>query len=102
MKKEIEILKVKGNTKEIQKDFVVEEFSAQIAFNGKTIYKISCTPKDLKYLGAGSLYSNGILASIEGLKIKIDKTRVNVIGKKEKFIYIAEDIARHSAVEKCV
>lgn len=152
MKKEIEILKVKGNTKEIQKDFVVEEFSAQISFNGKTVYKVSCTPKDLKYLGVGSLYSNGILASVEGLKIKVDKTRVNVVGKKrekeffkskvneytisldsifkriselltsstlfnktggchmvgifdlqkEKFIYIAEDIARHSAVEKCV
>ncbi len=152
MKKEIEILKIKNDVKEIQKDFVVEEFSAQITFNGKTVSKVSCTPKDLGYLGMGNVYSNGILASLEGLKIKIDKTRVDVIGEerkrktfgnkikeytisldsifkrirelltsstlfnetggchmvgifdlqKEKFVYVAEDIARHSAVEKCV
>ena len=152
MKKEIEILKIKGKSKEIRKDFVVEEFHAQIIFNGEMISEVSCTPKDLEYLGVGDVYSKGILASVEGLKVKIDKTQVKIIGKKgekeifkaldsecaisldlifkaihelltssalfnktggchmvgifdlkkEKFTYIAEDIARHSAVEKCV
>jgi len=88
VKKEVEILKVKGNTRAIQKDFVVKEFSVQITFNGRMISELSCTPRDLGYLGVGNLYSNGTLTSIEGLTVKIDKTRVDIIVKeKEKGIF---------------
>ncbi len=150
MKKEVRILKLKDSLREIQKDTVVEEFTACISFNGKIVSEISCTPNDLKYLAIGNLYAKGFIASALGLKLEISGNRINVtllnqskafkkrqkkytISKdlifkkivelltssalfketggchmvgifdltKDRFLYIAEDIARHSAVEKC-
>lgn len=151
MKKEVSILKLKDDSKGIQKDTVVEEFTARISFNGEIVSEISCTPNDLKYLAIGNLYAKRLITNVLELKLEINGNLINVnllnhsgafkkqqgkytISKdlifkkivelltsstlfketggchmvgifdltKGKFMYIAEDIARHSAVEKCI
>lgn len=151
MRKEVKILKVKNNSKEVQKDVVVEEFTARISFNDEIVSEISCTPNDLDYLAIGTLYAKGLMTNSSELKLEMNGNRVdvtllnkseifknhrrkytisvNVIFKriaellkssalfeetggchmvgvfdlsKDEFLYIAEDISRHSAVEKCI
>ncbi len=71
MKKEIEILRISGNEKYIQKDFVAEESKCEFYLNDRLISRISCTFKHLNYLLIGELCKKNIFPDLKRSNILI-------------------------------
>lgn len=69
--KTIEINRVKGTTVTKEDDILVIEYPLTIFLNEEEIITILCSPKDLKELGVGFLFSEGFLNDINDL-IAID------------------------------
>lgn len=69
--KNIEINRVKGPRVEMEEDIVVIEYPLTIYLNKEEIITILCSPKDLKELGVGFLFSEGFIDGEEDL-ISID------------------------------
>ena len=85
--KEVNILRIKGeNTKE-EEDILAIEYPFTIFLNDKEIITLLCSPKSLKDLTIGFLYSEGLIDNLANIeKIYIDEEKglayVNVREKK--------------------
>lgn len=74
--KEISIVRVKGSNVSREKDIVVSEYPFTIFVNGKELITLLCSPKSLKYLTVGFLYSEGFISSKSDIvDLKIDKDK---------------------------
>lgn len=72
----LEMLKIKGEEKEILEDSIVEEYPFTIFLNDKELLTLLCTKKSLEYLVVGFLISEGIIEKKEDIiKMKIDKEK---------------------------
>ena len=72
--KNYEILRVKGDSKNLEEDVVVVETPFTIFIDGKEVITLLCTPKSLKELSVGFIFSEGWIDSIDDIKkIDIDK-----------------------------
>jgi len=57
-------------------DLIVREFPLTIIFNNQELVTLLCSPKDLKYLAVGFLFSEGLLNSKDEIKkVLVDEQR---------------------------
>ncbi len=68
VKKQVEILKIKGGVNEYLKDDVIVEHPFTIFINDKELVTILCTPRDLKELTVGFLFSENYIDDINEIK----------------------------------
>ena len=85
--KEVNILRIKGENINEEEDILVIEYPFTIFLNDKEIITLLCSPKSLKELTVGFLYSEGFIDKLDNIeKIFIDEEKglayVNV--KEEK------------------
>ena len=66
--KKYEILKIKGDNKELIEDLVIIEYPFTIFIDDEEIITLLCTPKSLKELAIGFLYSEGYIDSMDALQ----------------------------------
>ena len=72
----VSILKVTEDSSSNLEDVVAREFPLTIILNNQELVTLMCTPKDLNYLVAGFLFSEGLLATRDDIKqITVDDTR---------------------------
>lgn len=72
--KKYNILKIDGENKAIVEDTVISEYSLTIFINGEEIITLLCSPKSLKYLAIGFLYSEGLIKDYSEIDdIRIDE-----------------------------
>lgn len=74
--KEISIVRVKGSNVSRENDIVVSEYPFTIFVNEEELITLLCSPKSLKYLTVGFLYSEGFINSksdIADMRIEKDK-----------------------------
>lgn len=72
--KEYEILRIKREFKDVEKDLVVVESPFTIFIDDKEIITLLCTPKSLEELAIGFISSEGFINTIEDIdKIRIDE-----------------------------
>ncbi len=93
--KNYEILKIKGQEKTKEEDLVVVEYPLTLELDGKKIMTLFCSPKSLKELVIGYLYSEGHIESLSDLeniqidekkglaKISLTKGREEILEKKK-------------------
>ena len=75
--KKYNILKIDGENKAIVEDTVISEYSLTIFINGEEIITLLCSPKSLKYLAIGFLYSEGLIRDYSEIDdIRIDRKSV--------------------------
>lgn len=86
--KNYEILRVNRDSKNLEEDVVVVETPFTIFIDGKEVITLLCTPKSLKELSVGFIFSEGWIDSIDDIK-KID------IDKESSIAYI--DLNRKSS-----
>lgn len=65
MKKKIKIVRFDSSTQIAREDWVAREFPLTIILNGQELATLLCSPKDLKYLAAGFLFSEGFIEKKE-------------------------------------
>lgn len=76
---QIDILRIDRQKRKNIKDIVIEELFLTIYLDGEQPRTLVCSPGSLKELGAGLLYSSGLIDSINGIKdIKIDNQNRSV------------------------
>ena len=74
--KKYDILKIKGDMYNQVEDLVILEYPFTIFIDDEEIITLLCTPKSLKELTIGFLYSEGFIDSIEVVdKIQIDENK---------------------------
>lgn len=74
--KKINILRVKGELINEEEDILVIEYPFTIFLNDKEIITLLCTPKSLKELAVGFLYSEGFIDNLSNIeKIYIDEEK---------------------------
>ena len=72
--KKYNILKIDGENKAIVEDIVISEYSLTIFINNEEIITLLCSPKSLKYLAIGFLYSEGFIRDYSEIDdIRIDE-----------------------------
>lgn len=72
----LQMLKIKGEEKEVMEDSIVEEYPFTIFLNNKELLTLLCTQKALYYLVVGFLISEGIIEKKEDiLDMKIDEVK---------------------------
>ena len=75
----IKILKIKGDSTETKKDFLVEEVPLTIMANGSELVTLLCSPIDIEDLVTGFLFTSGLVIKINDLKnMRIDRKRWTV------------------------
>lgn len=85
--KKYKINKIKGEEVSRLEDIVVMEYPFTIYINDKELITLLCSPKSLKYLAVGFLYSEGFIKSFSDIKnITIDKEKgiANILLKEDK------------------
>ncbi len=79
--KKYNILKIDGENKNIVEDIVVLEYPFTIFVDGKEVITLLCSPKSLKYLAVGFLYSEGFIegySAIDDIQIDEEKGRAYI------------------------
>ena len=72
--KKYEILRINEKGRNIEEDIVVVEYPLTIMLEGREIITLFCTPKSLRELTIGFLYSEGYITSMKDLeKVTIDE-----------------------------
>ena len=69
--KKIQINRVKGSAVEKEEDILIIEYPFTIYLNDEEIITLLCSPKDLKPLSIGFLFSEGFIDNIDNI-ISID------------------------------
>ncbi|MFC1703791.1 formate dehydrogenase accessory sulfurtransferase FdhD [Candidatus Omnitrophota bacterium] len=64
----IDVLRINNGTRKNLDDLVTEEVPLTIHLNGKELLTLLCSPRDLKELSIGFLYSNGLIQSLEEIE----------------------------------
>jgi FdhD protein len=83
----INVLRLTEEGRESIEDVVVREFPITIILNNEELVTMLCSPKNLDYLAAGFLFSEGLIESRDEIKnILVDENRgiVRVNTKEEK------------------
>jgi len=65
MKTKINIVRFDRGTQIPREDWVAKEFPLTVMLNGQELATLLCSPKDLKYLAAGFLFSEGFIETKE-------------------------------------
>ena len=73
--KSYDILKVKGKDFSIDPDLVIIEYPLTIFIDDEEIITLLCTPKSLKELTLGFLFSEGFIDDLEAVE-RIDRKSV--------------------------
>lgn len=74
--KQYGIIRYKNGEIHEEEDRVIREYPFTIYLNGREFIRLLCTPRSLKYLAAGFLYSEGVIKSKEELlSIEIDEDK---------------------------
>ena len=74
--KEVNILRIKGENINEEEDILVIEYPFTIFLNDKEIITLLCSPKSLKELTVGFLYSEGFIDKLDNIeKIFIDEEK---------------------------
>lgn len=74
--RKIDILRVKGNNILAEEDIVITEYPFTIFLNDEELITLLCSPKSLKHLTVGFLYSEGFISSIlDIVDMKIDEEK---------------------------
>ncbi len=68
MTETINIVKIKGNEKEVVEDIVVEEVPLTLNANDKELVTLLCTPIDLEDIVRGFLFTSGLIKKIQDIK----------------------------------
>ncbi len=68
MQKKINIVRFDGDARSSHEDSVAREFPLTIMLNGQELATLLCSPKDLKYLAAGFLFSEGFIETKQEIK----------------------------------
>jgi FdhD protein len=87
MKTKINIVSIGGGTQIAREDWVAKEFPLTIMLNSRELATLLCSPKDLKYLAAGFLFSEGFIETkeeITGMTLDQDRGVVSVEVRDEK------------------
>ncbi len=72
----ISILRLTEESRSTMDDVVAKEFPLTIIFNNQELVTLLCSPKDLKYLAIGFLFSEGLLNDKDEIKkITVDEQR---------------------------
>jgi len=81
------IWRVTGTSRSIDTDVVVREFPLTITLNNKEVATLPCSPRNLKYLAAGFLASEGLINSHDDIaRVTIDRKKGTVRVKTNKDI----------------
>lgn len=74
--KKYEVLKIKGDETNIIEDTLINEYPFTLFIDDEEIITLLCTPRSLKELAVGFLYSEGFIESIDQIdKIQIDEEK---------------------------
>jgi FdhD protein len=87
MKRKINIVRFDRGTQIPREDWVAKEFPLTIMLNGQELATLLCSPKDLKYLAAGFLFSEGFIETkeeITGMTLDQDRGVVSVEVREDK------------------
>ena len=79
MKKKINIVRFDSDARSAHEDWVAREFPLTIMINGEELATLLCSPKDMRYLAAGFLFSEGFIESKEEIKRMILNQQKGVI-----------------------
>ena len=97
------ILRVSEKTREEKQDLVIKESPLTIFLNSEELVTLLCTPENLKSLGVGFLYSEGILQSKEEIeKIALDEGRGTIwIKTKERKDFVKKLMFKRLITSGC-
>jgi len=89
----IPILRLTGESRNDIEDTVAREFPLTIILNNQELVTLLCSPKDLKYLAIGYLFSEGLLSSKDEIKkIMVDEQRGVVRVETEEDKALANEV----------
>lgn len=103
MKKKINIVRFDSDARSAHEDWVAREFPLTIMINGEELATLLCSPKDMRYLAAGFLFSEGFVETKEEIKRMIlnqhkGVIRVETRGDKE---YTQESFLKRTITTGC-
>ena len=103
MKKKINIVRFDSDARSAHEDWVAREFPLTIMINGEELATLLCSPKDMRYLAAGFLFSEGFVETKEEIKRMIlnqhkGVIRVETRGDKE---YTQESFLKRAITTGC-
>ena len=61
MKKEVTLIRMDRNTREVMQGEVAREFPLTVMFNDEQLATLLCSPDDMENLAVGFLYSEGLI-----------------------------------------
>ena len=68
MRKEVTMIRMDRNTREVMQGEVAREFPLTVMFNDEQLATLLCSPDDMENLAVGFLYSEGLIREKEEIK----------------------------------
>lgn len=101
--KDYKVLKIKGQEQNIIDDIVIVEYPFTIFINDEELITLLCTPKSLKELTIGFLYSEGFIDKLEAIdKIQIDEEKgLGLVYLKERKLLIEKLYGKRTITSGC-
>jgi FdhD protein len=76
MKKDVTLIRMDRNTREVMQGEVARELPLTVMLNDEQLATLLCSPEDMENLAVGFLYSEGFIRSKEDIRgISLDETR---------------------------
>lgn len=76
------IIEIAGHQRRERRDLVTIEFPLTVEVNLKKVANLACTPRDLKDLVVGYLYTSGFINELgDLLSLRIDRSRYKAVAK---------------------
>jgi FdhD protein len=79
MKRRINTVRFDKDARSAHEDWVAREFPLTVMLNGRELATLLCSPKDMRYLAAGFLFSEGFIETKEEIKRMILNQQKGVI-----------------------
>jgi FdhD protein len=103
MKRKINTVRFDRDARSAHEDWIAREFPLTIILNGQELATLLCSPKDLRYLAAGFLFSEGFIETKEEIKRmtlnqKKGVIKVETTGGKE---YAQESFLKRTITTGC-
>lgn len=101
--KKVDIIRIKGESILEEEDIVVSEYPFTILINDEEFITLLCSPKSLKYLTVGFLYSEGFISSASDIvSIKIDEEKgLSYVELKDKSSLIEKLYGKRTITSGC-
>ncbi|SCG84551.1 Protein fdhD homolog [Proteiniborus sp. DW1] len=101
--KKVDIIRVKGDNILKEEDIVVSEYPFTIFINDEEFITLLCSPKSLKYLTVGFLYSEGFISSTSDIvNLKIDEEKgLSYVELKNKSSLIEKLYGKRTITSGC-